>query len=158
MTVEAILSGTRQLDVALSKYDGTVIAPMTIIEPTYFDQIIGRLRDRGHDVRHFALLAERDTVLRRLRERGFGHALQLAAGRDAPLRRQSFAVTKLDRCLDRLSEPQFAQQLWTDHLSIAQVADRIAVSVGLTLDPTRDGLLRGKARQAWIGAKHIRFD
>ncbi len=146
------------LDVALSKYDGTVIAPMTIIEPTYFDQVIGRLRGRGHDVRHFALLADRDTVLRRLRERGFGHALQLAAGRDAPLRRQSFAVTKLDRCLDRLSEPQFAEQLWTDHLSIAQVADRIAASASLTLDPTREGLLRGRIRRAWIGAKHIRFD
>jgi hypothetical protein len=48
---------------------------MTIIEPRYFEETVGRLRERGHDVRHFALLAERATVLRRLRERGLGHAL-----------------------------------------------------------------------------------
>ena len=40
-----------------------MIAPMTLIEPTYFDETVGRLRQRGHDVRHFALLAERETVL-----------------------------------------------------------------------------------------------
>lgn len=146
------------LDLALSRYVGTVIAPMTLIEPHYFEEIIGRLRERGHDVRHIALLARRDTVLRRLRERAFGRVLQLAAGADAPLRRQSFAVTKLDLCLDRLSGPAFAEQLWTDDLTIAQVAEHIAWRAGLSLNPSRDGYLRGTLRRAWIGARHIRFD
>lgn len=69
------------LDLALRRYEGTVLAPMTVIEQAYFQQTVGRLRDRGHDVRHFALLAERDTVLRRLRERGFGHTAQLVLGK-----------------------------------------------------------------------------
>lgn len=145
------------LDLALAEHDGTVIAPMTVVESTYFDETFGRLRERGHDVRHFTLLAERDTVLRRLRERGFGHALQFIAGKGAPLRRESFAVSRLDDCLERLIDPAFAEQLWTDHLTIPQVAGRIAASANLTLTTDTDGALRGRLRRAWTGAKHIRF-
>jgi hypothetical protein len=146
------------LDLVLTKHNGTVIAPMTVVEPAYFREIVGRLRERGHDVRHFALLADRDTVLRRLRERGFGHAVQLVAGKDAALRRESFAVSKLDLCVERLREAEFAEHVWTDRLTIPQVADRIAASTGLTLAPNTDSPLRGRLRRAWTGAKHIRFD
>jgi len=146
------------LDLALTEHAGTIIAPMTVVESIYFDEIVGRLRERGHDVRHFALLAERDTVVRRLRERGLGHVLQVVGGTGAPLRRESFAVSNLDRCLARLREPEFAEHLWTDRLTISQVVERIAASAGLTLVPNADGALRGRLRRAWIGAKHIRFD
>ncbi|MEV7013437.1 AAA family ATPase [Streptosporangium sp. NPDC051022] len=146
------------LDLALSGHDGTVIAPMTVVEPAYFRETVGRLRERGHDVRHFALLAGRDTVLRRLRERGLGHLTQFVAGKDAPLRRESFAVAKLDLCLERLRQAEFADHLWTDHLTIPQVAEHIAASAGLTLTPNTDGVLRGRLRRAWTGIQHIRFD
>ena len=52
------------LDLALTKHPGTVIVPMTVTESAYFRETVGRLRERGHDVRYFALLAERQTVLR----------------------------------------------------------------------------------------------
>ncbi|MFK0193246.1 AAA family ATPase [Kitasatospora sp. NPDC090308] len=146
------------LDRALTGHDGTVIVPMTVVEPAYFRETVGRLRERGHDVRHFALLAERGTVLRRLRERGFGHAVGLLAGKDAPLRRESFAVAKLDLCLERLRGDEFAAHLWTDRLGVPQVADRIAAACGLALAPNTDGALRGRLRRAWTGARHIRFD
>jgi hypothetical protein len=83
------------LDLVLRRHDGPVIAPMTLVDPRYFTEIIGRLRDDGHDVHHFALLAERSTVLRRLTERGLGRGLK----------RESFAVARLDDCLKRLQEP-----------------------------------------------------
>ncbi|MFF4347663.1 AAA family ATPase [Streptomyces sp. NPDC001530] len=146
------------LDLALSKHDGVVIAPMTVTNPRYFEETVGRLGELGHDVRHFALLAERETVLKRLRERGFGHLLQYVAGKDAPLRRESWAVQQLDHCLERLREPEFAEHLWTDHTTVAKTADRIAVLTGLTLTPNRDGVLRGRLRRAWTSARHIRFD
>jgi hypothetical protein len=145
------------LDLVLTKHNGTVIAPMTVAEPAYFRETVGRLRERGHDVQHFALLADRDTVLERLRERGFGHAVQLVAGKDAPLRWESFAVSKLGLCLERLREAEFSEHVWTDRLTIPQVADRIAASAGLTLAPNTDSALRGRLRRAWTGAKHIRF-
>ncbi|GAA2807991.1 ATP-binding protein [Kitasatospora sp. CM 4170] len=146
------------LDRTLAEHDGVVIAPMTVVEPACFRETVGRLRAHGHDVRHFALLAERGTVLRRLYERGFGHTVRFVAGKDAPLRRESFALSKLDLCLERLREAEFAEHLWTDHLTIPQVADHIADSSGLTLAPNTESALRGRLRRAWTGVKHIRFD
>lgn len=146
------------LDLALSKHDGVIIAPMTVTDSRYFAETIGRLREMGHDVRHFALLAERETVLKRLRERGFGHLVQCVAGKDAPLRRESWAVEQLDHCLERLREPEFAEHLWTDHSTVPKTADRIAVLAGLTLRPNTEGPLQNRLRQAKVGLRHIRFD
>ncbi|MFE6458148.1 AAA family ATPase [Streptomyces cinereoruber] len=146
------------LDLALRRHPGVVIAPMTVVEPRYFEETVGRLRAAGHDVRHFALLAERATVLRRLRERGFGHAVRVLGGKDAPLRRESFAVSRLDLCLDRLRGEEFAEHVHTDRLTVPQVADRIAASAGLVLAPDTDGALRARLRRATVGVRHIRFD
>ncbi|UVS80753.1 ATP-binding protein [Actinokineospora sp. UTMC 2448] len=143
------------LSLTLAKHD--VIAPMTLTEPAYFDEIVGRLRDDGHDVRHFSLLADRETILNRLRERGFGHLLAFMAGKDAPLRRESWAVSKLDHCLERLSGPEFGEHVWTDEPSVAEVADHIAARAGLHLTPNTDSPLRGAVRRAWVGVKHIRL-
>ncbi|MFF5009005.1 AAA family ATPase [Streptomyces phaeochromogenes] len=146
------------LDLALTKHDGVVVAPMTVTDFGYFDETVGLLREKGHDVRHFTLLAERETVLKRLRERGFGHLLQYVAGKDTPLRRESWAVEQLDHCLERLREPEFAEHLWTDDTTVARTADRIAVLAGLTLAPNKDGALRGRLRRSWTSARRIRFD
>ncbi|WP_406451433.1 AAA family ATPase [Streptomyces sp. NBC_00876] len=136
------------LDLALREHPGTVIAPMTLVDAGYFDEVVGRLREDGHPVHHFALLAERATVLRRLSERGLGRGLK----------RESFAVAKLDHCLERLESPEFAEHIRTDRLTVPQVADRIAGSVGLTLLPDTDSALRHRVRRAWTGIRHIRFD
>lgn len=146
------------LDLTLGRHDGVVIAPMTVTDPRYFAETVGRLRELGHDVRHFTLLAERETVLARLRGRGFGRLLRYVAGKDAPLRRESWAVGQLDHCLERLREPEFAEHLWTDRTTVARTADRIAVLAGLTLTPNRDGPARGWLRRACTSARHIRFD
>jgi hypothetical protein len=91
--LQAWRSGVREvLDLAARNHDGPVIVPMTLIDSRYFTQIIGGLRDDGHDVRHFALLAERATVLRRLSRRGFGFGLKW----------ERWAVNRLDECLTRL--------------------------------------------------------
>jgi hypothetical protein len=79
------------------------------------------------------------------------------AGKDASLRRESFAVAKLDECLERLREPAFVEQVWTDHLTIPQVADHIAALAALTLTPNEDSPLRARLRLMWTGAQHIRF-
>ncbi|MEV5913087.1 hypothetical protein DMH25_14860 [Streptomyces sp. WAC 01325] len=146
------------LDLALTKHDGVVIAPMTVTNSDYFAETVGRLGELGHDVRHFSLLAQRETVLKRLRERGFGHLLQRVAGKNAGLRRESWAVRQLDHCLERLREPEFAEHLWTDHSTVPKTADRIAVLAGLRLRPNDEGALRTRLRQAGVGIRHIRFD
>ncbi|GAT81709.1 TmrB [Streptomyces sp. F-3] len=146
------------LDLALGRHKGAVIAPMTVTDSGHFAETVGRLRELGHDVRHFTLLAERGTVLRRLRERGLGHLLARIAGRGTGPGRESWAVRQLDHCLERLREPEFAEHLWTDHATVPETADRIAALAGLTLRPGTGGPLRTRLRQAGVGLRHIRFD
>lgn len=151
--------GVREvLELVLERHDGDVLVPMTVVEPTYLEEMIGGLAQRGQPVRHYALLAERETVLRRLRERGLGRVVQVVAGKDAPLRREAFALAKLDHCLERLPEARFAEHLHTDRLTIAEVADRIAASAGLALTPADPRPLRWRLRRAWVSARHIRRD
>lgn len=145
------------LDLVLTKHDGTVIAPMTLVDPTYFGEIIDRLRDRGHDVRHVTLLADRETVVRRLRERGLGHAARFLLGTSSALRRESFALSKLDHCLHHLSRPDFADHIHTDHITIPQVADHVAATTNLPLSPNTDSALRGRLRRTWTSVRHIRL-
>lgn len=136
------------LDLTARNCEGPVIVPMTLIDSRYFAQIVGRLRDDGHDVRHFALLAERATVLRRLNRRGFGYGL----------RRERWAVDRLDQCLARLHEPEFAYQIHTDQQTVPQVADTIAQIAALSIIPDTDGRLRASLRRYATTFRHIRFD
>jgi hypothetical protein len=145
--IPAWRQGTGQvLGRVLGQHDGDVIVPMTVIEPAYLQEILGPLRANGHQVRHYSLLAARATVLRRLRR-----------GRSLPLHRDTFAEGMLDQCLDRLGHDDFAEHIRTDELTIAQVADRIAASAGLTLTPDDTGFLRAHARRTWVMIKHIRI-
>ncbi|ROQ32739.1 hypothetical protein EDD98_1735 [Streptomyces sp. PanSC19] len=139
------------LDLALREYgDGPVIVPMTLVDPGYFTEVVGRLREvHGEErVRHFALLAERETVLKRLAERGLGRGLK----------RESFAVARLDECLERLAGPEFAHHLRTDRMPVPRVADEVARLAGLRIAPDTDGRLRHRLRRIRIGLSHIRFD
>jgi hypothetical protein len=132
------------LDLVLGKHEGDVIVPMTVIEPGYLAEILGPLRRNGHQVRHYTLLAERATILRRLR------------GRSLPWRHDTWAEGKVDECLDRLGHEDFAEHIRTDELTVAQTADRIAASAGLTLTPGASNPLRARAHQTWVTIKHIR--
>ncbi|MCK1796691.1 ATP-binding protein [Streptomyces sp. XM4193] len=131
---------------------GPVIAPMTVYEPRYFRETVGRLREAGHDVRHFGLLAERGTVLDRLSGRGLGRVL----GRQRALQRESWAVDRLDLCVERLREPEFHEQLWTDGLTVSTVAERLAAAAGLELAPDTASPVRASLRRGWTSLKHIR--
>lgn len=142
-------SGTREiLDLVARGHDGPVIVPMTLVDERYFAQIIGGLRDDGHDVRHFALLADRDTVLRRLSRRALGLGLK----------HEKWAVNQLDECLARLRAPVFADHIRTDRLTVPQVADQIARPAGLPISPDTGGPLRGALRRYTTTLRHVRFD
>ena len=121
---------------------------MTLIDSRYFTQIIGGLRDDGHDVRHFALLAERATVLQRLNRRGFGFGLKW----------ERWAVSRLDECLTRLHEPEFAHHITTDQQTVPQVADTIAQIAELPILPDTGGRARESLRRYATTIRHIHFD
>jgi AAA domain len=136
------------LDLAGRNHQGPVIVPMTLIDPRWFAEIIGRLREDGHDVRHFALLAKRATVLRRINRRGFGFGLKW----------EHWAVNRLDDCLARLGEPGFAEHIHTDQRTVPQVADTIARLAGLPVIANTDGRLRASLRRYGTSLRHVRLD
>lgn len=147
--LQAWRSGVHEvLDLVARNHQGPVIVPMTLIDSRYFTQIIGGLRDDGHDVRHFALLAERAAVLRRLSRRGSGSGLN----------RERWALDRLDECLARLHEPEFAQHISTDQQTVPQVAGTIARIAALPIVPDTDGRVRASLRRYATTLRHIRFD
>ncbi|MFY9886766.1 MAG: AAA family ATPase [Streptosporangiaceae bacterium] len=131
----------------LATYPGPVIAPMTLAEPAYFDEIIGGLRSDGFDVRHFALLAEPATVVRRLSRRGLSRGLTS----------DTWALDHLGPCLRQLRQPRFAEHVETDGLTVPQVADAIAGSAGLAILPSTDGPVRARLRLYATSVRAIRL-
>jgi hypothetical protein len=63
-------------------------------------------------------------------------------------------MRQLGLCLSRLSQPEFATQLRTDHLTVPQVAEAIAASAGLKLGPRRGTAAGDRLRSARRGLRH----
>jgi AAA domain len=111
----------KSLRYVAENFSGVIIVPMTIVNPLYYDQTIGALCQAGLQVHHFTLLASRETILRRLRQRGDGS--------------NSWGARQLDRCLNSLSDEKFAAHLNTEGKTIEAVAEEIACYIDLTLKP-----------------------
>ncbi|CAH0122272.1 MULTISPECIES: AAA family ATPase [unclassified Paenibacillus] len=126
-----------------SEYGGTIIVPMTIVNPQYFDEIVGRLRNDGVVVHHFALCASKEVLRQRLRKRGE--------------RSSSWPMRQIDRCVQGLSDDVFKHHLDTDRMSIEQVAETIASMANVGLRPDRKGKLGRRLERLKTQLKHIRF-
>lgn len=133
----------RMLKYVSDHYSGSVIVPMTIVNPKYYQEIVGRLQLDGVEVRHFALWASRDVLIRRLKSRWEG--------------KNSWAAQQIDRCLEGLSHEVFHEHLATDHMSIGEVVDTIAAKCGLSLLPDSRTALRRQFDRALSKWKQIRW-
>lgn len=94
-----------------SQYDGTVIVPMTIYTPEYYGEIIEHLAADGICLRHFILDAEKETLLKRLMQRGESE--------------DSWAARHIDICLKAFAEDIKDEKIRTDDISAEEVADEI---------------------------------
>jgi predicted kinase len=122
---------------------GPVIVPMTLPDPQRHAQVTRALRAGGVEVAHFALLADRAVVLRRLRRR-----------LDGP---RSWAAAQYDRCTTALRQPAFATHIETGDRGVTEVAELVAGLAGLTLAPRDDNPLRAALRRTAVQARHVRF-
>lgn len=125
-------------------YDGILIVPMTVADRGYYDEIIGKLRSDGCDVRHFILYTSRDTVLRRLKKRS------------GSLKREQFAVDAIDRCREAFDAYITEEKIYTDHMSVCETAEAIAEKCGIELLPDNMGRLGRFAQRLKITLKYIR--
>ena len=134
------------LDRTLRGHDGPVLVPMTLVEPVYVDEVIGGLRALGHDVRHVALVSSAEEVRRRLWWRGV-----------PGVRHDLWALAQVDRCLEAITQPGFAEQVDTTGRSVAEVAEAVADLVGLPIAPSHDGPVRGWLRRTATSLRHVRL-
>jgi 2-phosphoglycerate kinase len=51
------------------EFSGTIIVPMTIINPQYYNEIILKLINNGAVLKHYILYADKETILKRLNKR-----------------------------------------------------------------------------------------
>jgi hypothetical protein len=120
--------------------------PMTLVDDGYVGEVIGGLRELGHDVRHVALISTPEEIRRRLYWRAI-----------PGIRRDLWALAQVDRCLAALTRPGFAEPVHTDGCTVAQVADAVADLVGLRLAPSGDGPVRGLLRRTRTSLRHVRL-
>ncbi|MHC0037755.1 AAA family ATPase [Pseudoneobacillus sp. C159] len=104
-----------------SEYKGTIIIPMTLTNEVYFEEIIGRLRSSGVEVKHFTLSTKQETVKKRLRGRLEGE--------------NSWAYQQSYTRLEQLGKEIFATHIPTDNMSIEEVVEEIGRLAGVELEP-----------------------
>jgi hypothetical protein len=92
-----------------------LIVPMTLLNPAYFDEIVGDIRGAGITVHHFCLTATRDEVLRRVAERGH---------------RGAWFTDKYDEYVAAFDDPRFDRRIDSTDRPARSIADEILAAIG----------------------------
>lgn len=144
----AVAATLGQIDAA--DPDAVTIVPMTLVDPDYFDDIVGTLRRSAVDIAHITLQASPETLHARLRGRTSVIASALFG------MNESWAIAQISRCTEALADATFATHVVTDHLSLDEVVEQIADRLGLALTGDRLPAVVAKVRRLWVSAAHIR--
>lgn len=129
------------LDYICGTYDGDVIVPMTVTNREYYDQLIGALAEK-YALAHVILSASREVLLRRLASRFESE--------------RSWGAQQIERCLQAFDRDITEHKIYTDHLTVPQVAEQAAAVAGLTLAEDRRGRARQVLDRIVVQCKHIR--
>lgn len=124
-----------------SEYNGTIIVPMTIVNPQYFEEIVGKLRDDGVIVHHFVLWGTKETLQKRLRSRGE--------------KKNSWGEQQINRCMQGLSNVIFENHIETDELTIERVAETIAATLDIQLQKDNRNEFKKKLDRMIMRIKRI---
>lgn len=123
-------------------YDGIILAPMTLVNPQYYDEIIGRLVKEGIEVKHYILYAEKKTIEKRLNKR-------IERG-------NTWAKQQIDRCIYAFHYDITEEKIITDNRSIDNIVEELAQKSGLTLLEDRRSQIKKWIDRSATLLKHIR--
>lgn len=124
-----------------SEFKGIIIVPMTIVNPSYFEEIVCKLRNEGVIVNHVVLSASKDILKKRLRKRGNG--------------KNSWAAKQIDRCMQGLSNEIFEGKINTDNMTIESVVEEVARRSGIALLPDKRSRVRKGIDRIIVMLKHM---
>jgi hypothetical protein len=141
----AVVDVLQEADAA---HAGPVLVPMTVVRDDYFDEIVGGLRSRGVDVRHYTLVASPETLRKRLSTR-------VTLGPTGP-RRETWAVQQIPRCVAALAQERYATHVHTDHRTTDEVVEWIAADAGLTLREPRLAPWRYQVQRLKVATGFVR--
>ncbi|MBS4219575.1 AAA family ATPase [Bacillus sp. FJAT-49711] len=113
----------RLLKQVAEQYRGVLIIPMTLTNERYFEEIVGRLKTDGIEIKHFTLSASKETIEKRLKKRLEG--------------KNSWAHEQMAGRLESLSKETFQEHIQTDTMTIDEVVETIARLSNITLLPDR---------------------
>ena len=125
------------------EYDGTVIVPMTLVNPVYYNEIVERLISDGIEIKHYILYVSPDEIKRRLRKRSFG------------IRNEDFAIDAINRCVNSFDNHITDVKIHTDKMSIDEVVEKIAELAGLQLATGRLTGIKKLIFRAKVYCRHM---
>lgn len=128
-------------DITLN-FQGFVIVPMTIINESYYHEIISKLRNDGIRVDHYVLGASEDTLIKR--------------GRSRLCFKNSWSVKQIPACIKAFKNPLFENYINTDSLTTYEIIDIIAKKSNLDLLPDKNNEIKRWLRRKKTLLKHIR--
>ncbi|KHE67694.1 AAA family ATPase [Halobacillus sp. BBL2006] len=99
----------------VSTYQMLLIVPMTIRNKNYLDYIRSGFEKVDEDTHHFCLLAKKETIFERLRERGEEEG--------------NWCFQQADSCLKAFEEEDFHTYIETDHKPLSQVVEEIKETI-----------------------------
>lgn len=125
------------------QYNGLILVPMSLIEPAYYEEIIGTLRKKGVSVRHCVLGAETETILKRLYTRLEG--------------KKSWAARQAEECVRQLKSPVFENYIKTDDMTVEQMVEAVIEKMGLACAEEQMSRFRRWFFRKKVQLRHIRF-
>ena len=134
----------REINVTLLKklatsYSGTIIIPMTIINPQYVLEIIEELRMQDILVTHFILETNQETLNKRLDKRFEG--------------KDSWVRQRINPAISSLKELENVSRIQTDNLKVEEVVKIIAQETNLELKPDHRSEQKKKIDRTLINMK-----
>jgi deoxyadenosine/deoxycytidine kinase len=104
-------------DALKRQYRRTLIMPMCIWNETYFNEVIPGLKTIDSNFYHFCLLANRETVINRLKQRNDTQKVN------------AWAIERLDKSITAYQSEKFDTKIFTDNKPIDEVANEIIANV-----------------------------
>ena len=95
----------------ISRYHVNLIVPMTIRKLEYFDYIYSGFKRLDPHTYHFCLTADRETIYKRLRERGEEEG--------------NWCFQQTDKCLKAYSENDFGEYISTENVNVGNIVENI---------------------------------
>lgn len=97
-------------------YGKHLFVPMTIRKREYFETIYDGFKNLDHETYHFCLMATKETIHERLRNRGEEEG--------------NWCFQQTDACIEAFHDPLFDQKIWTEDKSVEDIVREIRQNIG----------------------------